>query len=276
MNDYSTKNVSIDNLHGKIEFRLTNDYLFRAVFQTNPVALKGLLCALLHLNENDIKKIEILNPIELGKSVTDKEFRLDIKILLNDDHIINIELQVENKGNWKERSLSYTCRMYDNLNRGANYKNVTPVMHIGILDFTLFEDNPEFYSSYLFCNEKSHKVYTDSFSIKVLDLTRTDLATDEDKAYNLDKWARLFKATTWEELKFLSKNNRFMEEVTKSMHIMTEDEILREKMIEREEFYADMRWLQERAKAAEVAENRNKELETQIKDLEARIKELTS
>lgn len=36
------------------------------------------------------------------------------------------------------------------------------------------------------------------------------------------------------------------------MHIMTEDEILREKMIEREEFYADMRWLKERAAAAEA------------------------
>ncbi len=44
------------------------------------------------------------------------------------------------------------------------------------------------------------------------------------------------------------------------MHIMTEDEILREKMIEREEFYADMRWLIERTDAAEkrasTAENR--------------------
>ena len=166
--------------------------------------------------------------------------------------------------------------MYDNLNHGANYKNVTPVMHIGILDFTLFEDDPEFYSTFLFCNVKSHKAYTNSFNIKVLDLTRTDLATAEDKAYNLDVWASLFKATTWEELKELSKNNRFMEEVTKSMHIMTEDEILREKMIEREEFYADMRWLQGRAEAADVAENRIKELEAKIKDLEAQINVLTS
>ncbi len=252
MRAYSTKNVSIDNLHGKMEFKLTNDYLFRAVFQTNKVALKGLLCALLHLKEKDIRKIEVLNPIELGKSITNKEFRLDIKIILNDYQIINIELQVENKGNWKERSLSYTCRMYDNLNRGANYRDVPPVLHIGILDFTLFEDNPEFFSTYMFCNIKSHIVFSDSFGIKVLDLTRTDLATREDKAYNLDKWARIFKATTWEELKALSKNNRFMKEVTKSMHIMTEDEILREKMIEREEFYADMRWLKERAAAAEA------------------------
>ena len=60
------------------------------------------------------------------------------------------------------------------------------------------------------------------------------------------------------------------------MHIMTEDEILREKMIEREEFYADIRWLKERADAAEAAENRNKELEAKIKDLEAQINVLTS
>ena len=35
MKNYSTENVSLENLHGKVEFCLTNDYLFRAVFQTN-------------------------------------------------------------------------------------------------------------------------------------------------------------------------------------------------------------------------------------------------
>lgn len=271
MKNYSTKHVSINNLFGKVEFKLTNDYLFRAVFQTNKVALRGLLCALLRLNETDIRTIEILNPVELGKSITDKEFRLDIKIMLNDEQIINIKLQVENKGNWEERSLSYTCRMYDNLNRGANYKDVTPVMHIGILDFTLFEDDPEFFSTYMFCNIKSHKTYTDSFSIKILDLTRPDLATEDDRAYNVDEWARLFKATTWEELKALSRNNKFMKEVTKSMHIMTEDEILREKMIEREEFYADMRWLKERTAAAE---KRASIAESELAEYKAKFGEL--
>jgi hypothetical protein len=43
-----------------------------------------------------------------------------------------------------------------------------------------------------------------------------------------------------------------MKEFTKSMHIMTEDEILREKMIEREGFYADMHCLKERAHVAGV------------------------
>jgi len=33
----------------------------------------------------------------------------------------------------------------------------------------------------------------------VLDLSRIDLATEEDKQYQLDYWAALFKAKTWEE-----------------------------------------------------------------------------
>lgn len=126
----------------------------------------------------------------------------------------------------------------------------------------------------MFCNVKSHKIYSDNFGIKILDLTRTDLATKEDKAYNLDKWARIFKATTWEELKALSKNNRFMKEVTKSMHIMTEDEILREKMIEREEFYADMRWLKEKADAADKERRRADDAEAELAKYKEKFGEL--
>jgi predicted RNase H-like nuclease (RuvC/YqgF family) len=34
----------------------------------------------------------------------------------------------------------------------------------------------------------------------VLDLNQINLATEEDKRYQIDRWARLFKATTWDEL----------------------------------------------------------------------------
>ncbi len=32
-------------------------------------------------------------------------------------------------------------------------------------------------------------------------------ATAEDKRYNIDKWAKLFKAKTWEEIKMLAKQD---------------------------------------------------------------------
>ncbi len=267
MKNYSTQNVSIDNLHGKVEFNLTNDYMFRAVFQTNEVALTGLLCALLRLDEEDIKHIEIQNPIELGNYISDKEFRLDIKILLNDERVINLEMQVNNLGNWPERSLSYACRMFDNLNRGSNYKNVIPVIQIGILDFTPFDVRPCFFDTYMMMDEDGNG-YSEKLAIKTLDLTRTDLATETDKRYNLDKWARIFKVSTWDELKALSGDNKFFKEAAKSMRLMTEEDELRERMIEREEYYARQRYLEERAKRADEAEAELNAAKARIAELE--------
>ena len=61
----------------------------------------------------DITSIEITNPIMPGDNVTDKTFILDIKIILNQSDLINLEMQVINYDNWPERSLGYLCRSFD-------------------------------------------------------------------------------------------------------------------------------------------------------------------
>ena len=121
---------------GKITYTMKNDFMFKVVFQENGKALEGLLCALLGLDRNDIESIAIVNPIEYGDRVDDKTMVLDIKLILNSEQIINIEMQVENLGNWEERSLTYLCRAFDQLISGENYKDVKRTVHIGILDFT--------------------------------------------------------------------------------------------------------------------------------------------
>ena len=92
---------------GKITYTMKNDFMFKVVFQENRKALEGILCALLGLDRNDIESIVIVNPIEYGDRVDDKTIVLDIKLILNSEQIINIEMQVENLGNWEERSLTY-------------------------------------------------------------------------------------------------------------------------------------------------------------------------
>ena len=172
---------------GPLPIPMTNDYLFRALLQRNNNVLKGLICSLLHLSPEQMCTAEITNPIELGTSVTDKTFILDIKVLLNDHTVLNLELQVINQHNWVERSLSYLCRNFDNLQSGDTYQNIRPVLQIGILNFTLFPEQPEFYATYKFLNVKNHTLYSDKLRLSVLDLTRTDLATEEDKLYQLDR-----------------------------------------------------------------------------------------
>lgn len=91
----------------------------------------------LQLPPKSIKSTRILNPIELGKSFDDKTFVLDVKVLLNDASVIN-------------------------------------------LDFSPFPGYPDFYAMNKMMNVKKHYIYNDNFTLNVLDLTQTELATDED------------------------------------------------------------------------------------------------
>ena len=167
---------------GPLVIPMTNDYLFRALLQQNNKVLKGLISSLLHLSSAEINSVEITNPIELGSSVTDKTFILDIKVILNNHTIINLEMQIINQHNWAERSLSYLCRNFDNLQSGEAYQAVKPVIQIGLLNFTLFPEHPEFYATYQLLNVKNYSLYSDKLRLSVLDLTHTDLATAEDKS----------------------------------------------------------------------------------------------
>ena len=124
--------TSFINAKGKIPYNMTNDYMFRAVLQSNNKVLRGLICALLHLQESDIRSVEITNTIVLGQSIASKEIRLDVNVLLNDDRLINLEMQVANELNWPNRSVLYLCRSFDQLNHGQNYNEVKPVIHIGL------------------------------------------------------------------------------------------------------------------------------------------------
>lgn len=232
-----TQNTSFANATGKIDYQFTNDYMFRAIFQKNKRVLKALICSLLHLDMNDIKSITVTNPIELGNSMDEKDFILDITVLLNNNQFINLEMQVENLLNWRERSLSYLCRSFDQLYSGQEYINVKPAIHIGFLNFTPFKEHPEFYATYKLLNEKSHHLYSDKFILSVVDLTQIELATDEDKAYQIDYWARLFKAETWEELRMISKNNSYLTEASEELFVLNADEIARQKSWARNEYY---------------------------------------
>lgn len=229
---------------GPLTIPMTNDYLFRALLQRNNKVLTGLISSLLHLSPTDILSVEITNPIELGKSFNDKSFFLDIKVILNNNTYLNLEMQVINEGNWPERSLSYLCREFDHLSAGEDYKDVKSAIQIGLLNFTLFPDHPEFYSTYRLLNVKNHTVYSDKLSLSVLDLTQIHLATQEDKLYHINYWAALFKAKTWEELHMLAQKNEYLQEASATVYKLTQEEEIRLQCEAREDYYRRMHGIQ--------------------------------
>ena len=234
---FPTAGEEFQNASGPIDYQMTNDYMFHAVLQKNQKVLKSLLCSLLNLHPETILSIQILNPITLGESIDDKTFILDISIFLNNNTVINLEMQVKNLSNWKDRSLSYLCRSFDQILKGSDYDTAMPTVHIGILNFTPFPDIPEFYASYKLLNEKTHHIYSDKFSLRMLDLTCIHLATPHDKAWRLDYWARLFKATTWEEIKMIAKNNTDLTEASETLYTLNADYMIRKQCEARADYY---------------------------------------
>lgn len=222
---------------GPLVIPMTNDYLFRALLQKNNEVLKGLISALLHISPTDISSAVIMNPIELGTSIDNKTFILDIKISMNNAAVIHLEMQVINEHNWVDRSLSYLCRNFDQLKAGNKYQEARPVFQIGLLNFTLFSDHPEFYATYKFLNIKNHSLYSDKLRLSVLDLTRTDLATMEDRQYQIDYWASLFRSTTWEELMALTSKNKYIGEAVETVYQLTQEEKIRMQCEAREDYY---------------------------------------
>jgi predicted transposase/invertase (TIGR01784 family) len=223
-------------LSGPLPLRMTSDYLFKYLLQTEPDILRAIICAFLDIRAADIRKITVLNAIKLSDDPAGKEMVLDVCVEMNDDTIINLEMQVRDNHDWPERTLSYMCRCFDDMKKGQGYSVVKGVHHIGFLDYTLFEDSPEFFSIYRLRNERTGKLYTSKFSITVVELNQINLATEEDRAKHRDLWARFFKAGSWEELRMIAQQDTDIKKAVDSVYKLSQDEEFRMKYRAREDF----------------------------------------
>ena len=231
---------------GKLEYRLTNDFMFKAVLQENETALRGLLCALLGMEAERIKTVRVMNPIEIGKKVEDKLMMLDLKLEMNDDCIMDIEMQILDKGNWPVRSLAYLSRSFDQLEKGDSYEKVKETIHIGILDFTPEGFPDRLYLDYYFYNLDTAHKYSDKMSIRVLELNQLDRVADDQKKSNLYYWASFFKAKTWEEMWMLAEKDETIRECVFTYKELTADEKARMQSEAREDYYRRLNWAEKR------------------------------
>ena len=280
----SLKPVPFEQATGSVAYNMTNDYLFHLVLQENEQALIGLIAALLHLDPDSIIKAEVQNPIKTGQIITDKCFQLDVLVPFNNSTIINLEMQVKDLKNWVPRSLSYLCREFNSLDHGDDYSDVKPVYQIGFLDYSLFPEYPEFYATYRMSNLKNHHVYSDIFTLSVVELNHINLATEEDKAYGIDKWAALFKATTWEEIQMLAKTDSNIELAAKSIYssvtdprilniLRVRDEEIRGEIHRRERLAEQDKQIAEQDKRLSEQEEQIAEQDKQIASLKNKLEE---
>ena len=219
-----------------------------AVLQKNEEVLRNLLATLLEMDEADIVSCHIENPIELGKEIEGKD-----------------------------RSLLYWARAYDSIKSGQDYGMLFPTYHIGILDFTLFEEHPKFMAKYQILDVEDGFLYSDKLCIKVLDLTQLEKAKDQSETdKKILKWAGIFKAETLEELEQLARGEEVFENMVVTMKKLSEDEKIRMQCEAREDYERCLLTEYNAGKREGIEiERQNTEKERQRADeLEAEVKRL--
>ena len=233
---------------------LTNNYAFLKIFKKEE-NVKGFLIDLLNLKEKQIKKIEIKDPFTSGENKEEKEGILDIKLTLNGNKKINIEMQNTYQEDWAERSLFYNCRMFtEGFKKGDPYWKLSPCIHIGILNFNMMK-SPGYYHKVTLRDEKTNELYSRKFQFHVIELKKTKTAKGKARKHPLYRWARLIAATTWEEVAQESAGNRYMERIQEEMVKMSQDERDRYLYL-REEMAAS-----DRVSQLQSAENRGRFIE---------------
>lgn len=160
-----------EELLGKITPK--NDVIFKKIFGSkgNEGILKSFLESILEI------QIESLN-VDVGTEMLPdffdgKNSRLDVKAILNDGTIVNIEVQTNMSGYSDERSLAYWSKLYlEQFKSGNDYKKAAKTICIWILDGEVYDFNE--YHSQWFLSEKNNgrTSYFNEIEIHVIELKK--------------------------------------------------------------------------------------------------------
>ena len=227
------------NVEEAVEYGLVNDYMFRAVFQTSEEALRGLLSALLYIPEDEILSCLICNPIILGDAIDEKTCILDIRVLLNGNKQINLEMQMGSVENWTDRSVFYLCRMFAEMKKGMDYTQAKPSIHIGIMMKSPVPEDTAFYNEYALKNRRTGYEFTGKIALHVLDLSCLEQVAEEERNSALYHWACVFRAKTWKEVLAMAEQSESIKKAVVTLRKLSEDEKIRLQCEARERYQMD-------------------------------------
>jgi len=124
----------------ELEYFPKSDILFKMLFTRRIELLKSFLSAALSMPETSIRKLTVVNPEIVPQIPSGKFCRLDINLEV-DEKAIDVEIQIDDEKNYRERSLYYWSDLFINaLGKGQDYGNLPQTILINILDFNLFEN----------------------------------------------------------------------------------------------------------------------------------------
>ena len=238
--------------------KITNDWVFKQIFgnQKNSKLLINLLEGIL---ERKITKIEITKDASLEKQAEKEKLGImDIKALIDDIEIVNIEIQVRNQNNMIERSLFYWAGLYrESLEKGENYNRIKKTIGIRLLEYNIF-DTGVFHEIGRIKRDYENTILTDKLELHFIQMPKY-LKAENKYETKLGQWLALLsnekgelEKAMKENKKELKETQKCIKEAEKELEYLTGDEeakriaFLREKYIRDEA--TNLYWAKEEGK----------------------------
>ncbi|MDE7210701.1 MAG: Rpn family recombination-promoting nuclease/putative transposase [Lachnospiraceae bacterium] len=206
------------------------DFAFKEIMM-NENARVGFLSAVLKLKPADIKKTQILNTYLRKEHEDDKQGILDVRVSLNNDTEIDIEIQLSELRVWADRSLFYLSKMYtEQIKPGQAYNIFKRCVSISILNFDLFQGQRDFYSCFHIREDSRNFLYTDKMEFHVIELTKLPQELKDDSS-DILLWAKFINAEREEEFDMLATKNTYIKSAYDTLQVISQDN---EKLMEYE------------------------------------------
>lgn len=231
------------------------DFCFKELMEDAEIR-KGFISALLDMKPEEIEKSELLPTHLRREHPEDKEGILDVRVFISkrveEDSLkernqgetsqVDLEIQLASFPLWPERSVFYLAKMYTGaIQMGQSYDVLQKCIHVGILDFFLFEGDEEFYSCFHLWEDTRHQMYTDKLEIRILELPK--LAKREYPQTELLNWARFFNAEKEEEFEMAAEESSYIERAYERLVKLSADDLKRMEYEAREKAIRDHTYL---------------------------------
>ena len=206
------------------------DIIFKKLFtdEGNQHLLQAYLSDTLGIPYDSIENLVVLNSEIMPDSITEKYSRMDIKMTVDGNRLINVEMQIKDEGDYKDRSMYYLSKLYGNqLKSGDGYGKLNQCISINVLNFILFDEWTDFHSSFRMREDKHNSVLTDNFIAHYFELKK--IGKNIDKNNKQELWLRLINAETEDELDMLQQTGvKQIQDAVVVLHKMSADEKTRE------------------------------------------------
>jgi len=200
----------------------------------------------------ELVELEILNPFNLSSSAMSKESIVDIKAKDRSGRYINVEIQIDAKLGFEQRSLFYWAKMYSQqLEPGHLYDRLRPTICINLLNSVIFPDLEEFHSCYRITEKnQSEFILTEDLQIHFIEIPKLSFDNVSEINDRLKLWCYYLEMEGFleeEDMPVLIKKDMIIEKARREYTMFTAD---KEKMDAAE---AREKWLRDYNSSMEYA-----------------------